>query len=127
MNGKFQVGKNMKKELLFSVTKKDLKIDYFSGKGAGGQHRNRHKNCVRIFHNASGAMATGQSYRERKSNLKEAFHGLVKHTKFVIWHSMMVQLKITGKSIDELVEEQLSPENLKVEVRGDKGWIEFGK
>ena len=26
------------KELLFSVTKKDFDITYFSGKGAGGQH-----------------------------------------------------------------------------------------
>jgi len=34
----------MKKEHLFSVTKKDIEITYYSGRGAGGQHRNRHKN-----------------------------------------------------------------------------------
>ena len=38
------------KKLLFSITKKDFKIDYFSGTGAGGQHRNRHKNCIRLTH-----------------------------------------------------------------------------
>jgi protein subunit release factor A len=45
----------MKKELLFSVTKKDFNVDYFSGKGAGGQYRNKHQNCVRLKHIESGA------------------------------------------------------------------------
>jgi len=34
----------MVKDLLFSVIKKEFEITYYSGKGAGGQHRNRHKN-----------------------------------------------------------------------------------
>ena len=33
------------KELLFSVTKKDFSITWFSGTGAGGQYRNKHQNC----------------------------------------------------------------------------------
>lgn len=113
--------KMAKKELLFSVTKKDLRIGYFSGTGAGGQHRNRHKNCVRMFHDESGAMATGQSSRERQANIKEAFNGLLKHTKFKVWHSMMVHKITSGKSIDELVDEQVKTKNLKIEGKNEKG------
>lgn len=116
----------MKKELLFSITKKNFRFDFFSGKGAGGQHRNRHKNCVRIFHDDSGAMAVGQSHREKQANIKEAFNRLTKHPKFKIWHSMMVNKILTGKSIDDIIEEQLVPKNLKIEVRSDSGWTEYG-
>jgi protein subunit release factor A len=56
-----------------SFTKKDFKIDWFSGTGAGGQHRNKHQNCCRITHIESGMMETGQNFRERSRNQKEAF------------------------------------------------------
>ena len=75
----------MAKELLFSVTKKDLKISFFSGTGAGGQHRNRHMNCVRLSHPASGAKATGQRHRSLAQNKKDAIHNLAKHPKFQAW------------------------------------------
>lgn len=58
------------------LTKKDFKIDWFSGTGAGGQHRNKHMNCCRIVHIETGLMATGQSNRDRPSNQREAFKKL---------------------------------------------------
>lgn len=115
----------MKKQLLFSITKKDFEIDYFSGTGAGGQYRNRHKNCVGIHHKDSGAIVTGQSHRERKSNIKEAFDGLLKNTKFKMWHAMMVQQHLTGKTIEEIVEETMIPENLKIEGKENGKWEEI--
>jgi len=80
----------MAKELLFSVTKKDLDINFFSGTGAGGQYRNKHKNCVRMAHKESGARSVGQSHREMQANLREAFQTLVKHPKFRMWHNLKV-------------------------------------
>lgn len=59
------------------LTKGDFRVDWFSGKGAGGQHRNKHQNCCRITHIASGLVATGQSSRSRPDNQKGAFHSLV--------------------------------------------------
>jgi len=45
-----------KKELLFSLTKKDFKVETFRGSGAGGQHRNKTDSAVRIKHPASGRL-----------------------------------------------------------------------
>lgn len=111
-----------KRELLFSVTKKDLKISYFSGKGGGGQHRNKHKNCVRIQHHESGAIGTGQSHKERKSNMKEAFENIVNTGKFKIWHNNKIREILEGKKIEEKVNEMMEPENLKIEFRIDNKW-----
>jgi len=113
------------KELLFSITKKDLKIDYFSGTGAGGQHRNKHQNCVRLTHVDSGVTVTGQSNRDRVSNLKQALENLVKNPKFKIWHTHKVNEIFTGKKIEDIVEEMMEPNNLKIEIRNKNGkWID---
>lgn len=60
------------------LTKKDFRVDWFSGTGAGGQYRNKHQNCCRITHIETGLVATGQSNRDRPSNQREAFNSLAK-------------------------------------------------
>lgn len=59
-----------------SWTKKDFKLEWFSGTGAGGQHRNKTQNCCRITHIESGLTATGQNSRSRVDNQREAFTAL---------------------------------------------------
>jgi len=113
----------MTKELLFSVTKEDLRISYFSGKGAGGQYRNRHMNCVRIFHPDSGASSVGQSYKSKQSNLKEALKNLVKQPKFKIW----VNRQVNDSLVRERVEDLMKPEFLKIEVKTAEGWRDYYK
>jgi len=102
------------KEHLFTITKKDMNITYFLGKGVGGQHRNRHMNCVRLNHKDSNTLVTGQSHKKKQSNIKEALNNLVKHPKFKLWHNIRVREVIDKKTIEELVEEQMK--NIKVEV-----------
>jgi len=114
----------MKRDLLFSVTKKDLKIEYFSGTGAGGQHRNKHQNCVRIHHADSGALVTGQSNRERVANRREALKNLLKHPKFKLWQSRRAMEVLMGQSVEEVVEKMVTPKHLKIEVKEDGKWIE---
>lgn len=63
----------MARELIHSLTRKDLRIDYFSGTGKGGQHRNKHQNCVRITHPETGITAQCTEHRERTRNLQVAF------------------------------------------------------
>lgn len=60
-----------------SLTPNDFKKEWFSGTGAGGQHRNRHQNCVRLIHIESGLYSTGQNHRSRNQNLKEAYSSLI--------------------------------------------------
>lgn len=115
----------MSKELLFSVTKKDIKIEYFSGTGGGGQHRNKHQNCVRMHHKASGVRSTGQSNKERKSNLREAFKKLTKDFKFKIWLNQKTYEVINKTTIEEQVEKAMAPENLRVEYKSEDGWVEM--
>lgn len=53
-------------------------VDWYSGSGAGGQHRNKHQNCCRITHTESGLSAVGTSSRSRVANQEEAFKTLAK-------------------------------------------------
>jgi protein subunit release factor A len=57
--------------------KKDFKYDWFSGTGAGGQHRNKHQNCLRLTHVESGITVTAQTNRDRPSNERVAFEKLI--------------------------------------------------
>lgn len=60
------------------LTKKDFKINWFSGTGSGGQHRNKHQNCCRIVHIATGIKAQSTSFKERQGNQKAAFKEVAK-------------------------------------------------
>jgi len=58
---------------MIHLTKNDFKIEWYSGSGAGGQHRNKHQNCCRITHLDSGFVERGTGSKSRVSNQKEAF------------------------------------------------------
>jgi hypothetical protein len=81
------------KKLLFSITKKDFTIQTFKSGGKGGQHQNK----------------------------KTAFERLTKSGKFKIWISRKVSEIDLGKTIEQQVEEDMKPHNLKVEVKDDNG------
>jgi protein subunit release factor A len=115
----------MKRSLLFSITKKDLKVEYFSGTGKGGQYRNKHQNCVRLHHPDSGVIVTGQSHRERKGNLREARLNLIKHPKFRMWHIAKSWEVLEGQSLEEKVEKMMRPENLRIEAKEGGRWVEM--
>jgi peptide chain release factor 1 len=55
----------------------DLKIEWYSGTGAGGQHRNKHQNSCRITHIPSGIVVTSQT-RSRQNSLAEALETIQK-------------------------------------------------
>lgn len=63
----------MARVLIHQAMRKDFRVDWFSGTGGGGQHRNKHQNCCRITHLPTGIVTTGQAQRDRPSNLRFAF------------------------------------------------------
>ena len=112
--------KKDKKDLLVSVTKKDLTIEWYYGTGAGGQHRNKHPNCCRIKHADSGAMVTAGEQRSREQNLKTAFRRLTNNKTFKQWLHIesckaMIGEKELEKQIQKEVDKAMKSENLKVE------------
>lgn len=56
-----------------TVTKKDLRIDYYRGSGKGGQHRNKTDSAVRITHIPTGLVAQSEEHKEQPKNKKQAF------------------------------------------------------
>jgi protein subunit release factor A len=109
-----------KKELLFSLTKKNFVVEYFNGTGNGGQNRNKVAAACRIHHPESGALAVCQEERTQKENRERAFKRLVNSDKFQKWLKLETARKAgTLKNIDAEVERQMK--NIKIEVRDENG------
>ncbi len=77
----------MERELILSLTKKDFHIRWFSGSGAGGQHRNKSSNLCQITHIESGIQRQCTAHRSREQNKKEAFENLTNAPEFKLWMS----------------------------------------
>lgn len=114
-----------KRELLYSITKKDLKIQTFTSGGPGGQHQNRRNTGVRIVHSESGAFGESREYKSQHQNKKAALKRLIEHTKFKLWHNRICHEIITGKTIEQIVDESLNEKNLKIEINENGKWKEL--
>lgn len=57
-------------------SRSDFVLEWYSGSGAGGQHRNKHQNCCRITDKITGLSAIGTESRSRATNQRTAFRRL---------------------------------------------------
>lgn len=118
--------KNNMKKKLFSVTKKDFDIQTFRAGGKGGQHQNSTDSGVRIIHRASGAVGESRTERSQHQNKKLAFKRLVETGKFKVWLNRMVFEIDQKEPLEDMVEREMSPENLKIEIKDEKGrWKKY--
>jgi peptide chain release factor 1 len=58
-----------------TISSNDLKIEWYSGTGAGGQYRNKHQNSCRITHLPTGIVAKAEC-RSRQNSLNKAMEEL---------------------------------------------------
>jgi protein subunit release factor B len=110
-------GKN--KKLLFALTKKDFDFQTFCTGGNGGGHRNAKQNGVRCIHRESGSVGEHRDGRDQYRNKQEAFKKCVTTDIFKRWHKAKVALLLSQtptKTIDQIVDEQMQEQNLKIEV-----------
>jgi protein subunit release factor B len=117
------------RKLILSVTKKDFDITFFSGSGAGGQHRNKKKCSVRMKHRDSGAMSTGQDSRDKQTNIRNAFLRCITTDKYKTWERKTVAERMLNlSSIEKEVDKQMEDSNLKVEIKDENGcWTEISE
>jgi peptide chain release factor 1 len=57
------------------IAERDVKVEWYSGTGAGGQHRNKHQNSCRLTHLPTGTVTTAQC-RSRQNSYDQAYKAL---------------------------------------------------
>lgn len=107
--------------ILFSVTIDDCRVDTFCSGGPGGQHQNATKSGVRIVHPPSGAIGESREDRHQINNKRLAFRRLAQHPKMKLWLAAECQRLDTGKTIEQVVDDEMLPCHLKLEVRDAEG------
>jgi protein subunit release factor A len=55
---------------------RDCEVDFFTGPGPGGQHRNRSRTGVRLTHRPSGLTVTATERRSQSQNIEAAYQRL---------------------------------------------------
>jgi len=114
----------MVREHLLSLTKKDFTVTTFKSGGKGGQHQNKTDSGVRVKHNESGLWAESRDGKSQHHNKKVAFRRLARTPSFISWLKMKSNEIITKTTIAQKVEDMMSEENIKVEVKVDGKWVD---
>lgn len=110
---------------LFSVTIADCRVDTFTVGGNGGSGKDTSNTGVRVTHEPSGAVGRSTDTRSQLGNKEKAFRRMGESKEFQRWARMIAARLATGKSLDDLVEESMKPDNIKVETKDELGmkWI----
>jgi protein subunit release factor B len=108
---------------LFSITKKDLDIQYFRAGKHGGQKGDKTSSACRIRHLASGAEGLSRDERSKEQNRKIAFRRLVESDKFKAWLRLEAAARLQGyRDLEDKIDELMKPENIKVEIGNGESW-----
>jgi len=117
--------KEDKRERISIATEKDFDVSYFCGSGAGGQARNKVASGVQIIHRESGAIGRASDSRSQAQNKKAAFDRLVNSPKMKFWLSRELYAIKQKETLEETVERETEPKNLKFEIKNAEGkWEE---
>jgi protein subunit release factor B len=107
---------------ILSLTRDSFTWQYFRSGGKGGQNQNKVNSGVRCIHEPSGARGEARDSRDQLTNRREAFMRCVTSHEFRGWHSEMLRLILMSPEAEAMeaevnrrVDEQMKPENLKIE------------
>jgi len=104
------------KDLLFSVTRDDLEIQFFRAGGKGGQKQNKTSSACRVIHRESGAVGECREERYQSQNKKIAFRRMYKSDKFQGWLRAETAARLQGfKNLEKQVDAMMDEKNIKIE------------
>lgn len=110
----------MSRQLLFTVPRKDLKLEFFRAGGKGGQKQNKTSSACRITHIPSGAIGESRDERQQTQNRKLALQRLIDTDVFKGWVKMEAASKREGfETTARKVEEMMDEKNIRVETAID--------
>lgn len=113
-----------KPERVTILKKSDLEFSYYCGPGHGGQAKNKVATGVMIRHEESGAIGRAHDSRSQDQNKRAAFERLVANPKMKFWLAKKIYEVRARETLEETVERDMDPKNLKIEIRRDGKWVE---
>lgn len=108
-------------QLVLSVSIRDCDVQEFRAGGPGGQKQNKTSSAVRVIHRPSGARGESREHRSQTQNKRAAFTRMTETAAFKVW---MARQLATGPSPEQRVEQDMQPQNLRVEYRENDRWTE---
>lgn len=103
--------------LLFTVPRKDLDLQFFRAGGKGGQKQNKTSSACRITHVPSGAVGESRDQREQSQNRRLALERLVASDVFKVWVKVQAGMQEEGfADIERKLDAELIPGKIKVEL-----------
>jgi protein subunit release factor B len=103
------------------VSIRDCEVQHFRSGGKGGQNQNKRDTGCRVIHHPSGARGESREERSQLQNKRAAFTRMTETAAFKVW---MARQLATGPSPEQRVEQDMQPQNLRVEYREDDRWTE---
>ena len=76
MSDKPAPNKKVRYDTSREALEQNTEVDFFTGSGPGGQHRNRSRTAVRLRHVPSGVVVTATERRSQSHNLETAYERL---------------------------------------------------
>lgn len=107
------------RKLVLSITLADCDVQTFRCGGAGGQHRDKTSNGVRIVHRESGAMGQATDDRSQLKNKRNAFKRMVATPTFQVWmrrklgHDALDTAELDRRA-NQQVDRDMHPDNIRV-------------
>jgi len=112
------------KELLFSVTAKDLRVDTFRAGGKGGQNQNKRETGVRITHLLSGAVGESREERSQGQNKRTAYRRMTATPKFTAWVRTEAARVMGQQALDEAYVDREMRLHVSTETMDENGrWV----